>query len=310
MVDWDYHMRLDHASPNASVIHFKHFAHWRLAGIAYPVREATFPAPNRTLVGYATGTTKEYKDRNLDDRGRTIASRGFWGDQLNGPFAAYGVEAEEPALFKVANRQRVKTAVDVSEYNVACNLYELRAGAPWKKKKASSDPDAADAINAWMPDEGLAPGDGGGDGTDANAWEGSDGAAFAAAWRSLTIRVVGPTDFEKTFASRAKHAGAFDAIETVTRDGRLYHVVDGAAGAGADGLREVVATPETLYLVLERVHGSELFNAISAAAAEPAGAMAASLVRPLLSQLFAALAALQGLGCTHRDVKPDNIMVS
>ena len=39
-------------------------------------------------------------------------------------------------------------------------------------------------------------------------------------------------------------------------------------------------------------------------------AMAASLVRPLLSQLFTALAALQGLGCTHRDVKPDNIMVS
>ena len=79
---------------------------------------------------------------------------------------------------------------------------------------------------------------------------------------------------------------------------------------GVVGLREVVATPETLYLVLERVHGSELFDAISAAAAEPAGAMAASLVRPLLSQLFAALAALQGLGCTHRDVKPDNIMVS
>ena len=78
---------------------------------------------------------------------------------------------------------------------------------------------------------------------------------------------------------------------------------------GVVGLREVVATPETLYLVLERVHGSELFDAISAAAAEPAGAMAASLVRPLLSQLFAALAALQGLGCTHRDVKPDNIMV-
>jgi hypothetical protein len=60
---------------------------------------------------------------------------------------------------------------------------------------------------------------------------------------------------------------------------------------GIVGLREVLATPETLYLVLERVHGCELFDAISAA--EPAGAMAASLVRPLLSQLFAALAALQ-----------------
>ena len=265
MVDWDYHMRLDHASPNASVIHFKHFAHWRLAGIAYPVREATFPAPNRTLVGYATGTTKEYKDRNLDDRGRTIASRGFWGDQLNGPFAAYGVEAEEPALFKVANRQRVKTAVDVSEYNVACNLYELRAGAPWKKKKASSDPDAADAINAWMPDEGMAPGDGGGDGTDANAWEGSDGAAFAAAWRSLTIRVVGPTDFEKTFASRAKHAGAFDAIVVGAWKAQM---VTPALGA--------LARPDGGVLALE---GSEYFVAADKKADAAFAAKAAALAR-------------------------------
>ena len=41
----------------------------------------------------------------------------------------------------------------------------------------------------------------------------------------------------------------------------------------------------------------------------PGGAMAAPLVRPLLAQLFSALAALQALGCTHRDVKPDNVMV-
>ena len=34
---------------------------------------------------------------------------------------------------------------------------------------------------------------------------------------------------------------------------------------GVVGLREVVATPETLYLVLQRVHGCELFDAISAA---------------------------------------------
>jgi len=79
---------------------------------------------------------------------------------------------------------------------------------------------------------------------------------------------------------------------------------------GIVGLREVLATPDTLYLVLERVHGCELFDAISDAASAPGGAMAASLVRPLLAQLFAALAALQELGCTHRDVKPDNIMVS
>ena len=69
------------------------------------------------------------------------------------------------------------------------------------------------------------------------------------------------------------------------------YISPGSPCQGIVGLREVLATSETLYLVLERVHGCELFDAISAA--EPAGAMAASLVRPLLSQLFAALAALQ-----------------
>ena len=103
IVDWDYHMRVEPAG--GGIIHFKHFAQWRLAGIGYPVREATYPAPNRTLVGYARGTTKEFKDRNLDDKGRTVESRGFWGDVLNGPYHSFGTRAEEPSLFKVANRQ-------------------------------------------------------------------------------------------------------------------------------------------------------------------------------------------------------------
>lgn len=88
VVDWDYHMRIEPAG--AGVIHFKHFAQWRLAGIAYPVRESTYPAPNRTLVGYARGTTKEFKDRNLDDKGRTIESRGYWGDIINSPYHCFG----------------------------------------------------------------------------------------------------------------------------------------------------------------------------------------------------------------------------
>ena len=46
------------------------------------------------------------------------------------------------------------------------------------------------------------------------------------------------------FSTPAEYAGAFDAVDTVTRDGRLYHVVDagGAGGAGGgEALREVVA---------------------------------------------------------------------
>ena len=51
----------------------------------------------------------------------------------------------------------------------------------------------------------------------------------------------------------------------------------------------MLCTPDTLYLVLERVHGCELFDAIADAASAPGGALAVSLVRPLLAQLFAAL---------------------
>ena len=124
MHDWDYHMRVEPSG--ATGIHFRHFSQWRTNGVGYPIREATYPAPNRTLVSYARGTTKEYKDRDMTDKGRTIESRGYWGDILNSPYACFGVEAEDARLFKVSNRQHVKNAVEVSDYNVAANLFELR----------------------------------------------------------------------------------------------------------------------------------------------------------------------------------------
>ena len=126
---------------------------------------------------------------------------------MNGPYHSFGTRAEEPSLFKVANRQHVKNAVEVCEYNVAANLYEMRAGKPWR---AGNSDTGADAINAWMPEEGVTPEDGeGADGS--GAWEGRDGDVFDDAWRRLRVIVVGPENFEKNFASRAKHA-ALDVI--------------------------------------------------------------------------------------------------
>ena len=117
----------------------------------------------------------------------------------------------------MANRQHVKNAVEVSEYNVAANLFEMRSGTPWKGKGHGGDD--ADVINAFMPDDGAMPGDAdgsaggrGGSGSNNNSWEGSDGAAFAACWKKLKVTVVGPENFEKNFASRAKNQGYFDAV--------------------------------------------------------------------------------------------------
>ena len=78
------------------------------------------------------GTTKDHIDRNMQERGRSVLSEGYWGDLVSGPFFSFGIEAEEPELFRVANRQHVKNAVEVSEYNVASCMFEMRTGVPWK----------------------------------------------------------------------------------------------------------------------------------------------------------------------------------
>jgi hypothetical protein len=46
-----------------SIIHFYHFRHWRMTGVAYELRDSSYPAPNTTLLSRAHGRTKEFKDR-------------------------------------------------------------------------------------------------------------------------------------------------------------------------------------------------------------------------------------------------------
>jgi dynein assembly factor 3 len=82
----------------------------------------------------------------------------------------------------VANRQHVKNAVEVSEYNVAANLFEMRSGAPWKAKGNGGDD--ADVINAFMPDEGFMPGDG--DAAGGASSEGGGGGGGGSSWWGCT----------------------------------------------------------------------------------------------------------------------------
>ena len=69
-------------------------------------------------------------------------------------------------------------------------------------------------------------------------------------------------------------------------------------------LHEVIETPEQLYLVLDCVEGSELFELVEQ------GPLAEPVVRTLMRQLVSALAALHGRGVAHCDVKPENLMVN
>jgi hypothetical protein len=50
-------------SEPGSIIHFYHFRHWRLTGIAFEVRNCTYNSPNMTLLSTAKGRTREFKDR-------------------------------------------------------------------------------------------------------------------------------------------------------------------------------------------------------------------------------------------------------
>jgi calcium/calmodulin-dependent protein kinase I len=68
-------------------------------------------------------------------------------------------------------------------------------------------------------------------------------------------------------------------------------------------LEDVFETPQTIYIVMERVKGGELFHRIVGRPrfTEPE---ARALVIPLLQ----AVAYIHGMGIIHRDIKPENIL--
>ena len=76
LVDWDYHMRVEPAG--GGIIHFKHFAQWRLAGIGYPVRGAY---PLRTAPSWDTPGEPPRSSRTVTwtirgERWRAVGSGG------------------------------------------------------------------------------------------------------------------------------------------------------------------------------------------------------------------------------------------
>jgi dynein assembly factor 3 len=94
VLDWDYHMRL---VKMASIIHPHEYRAWRQVGNAFTIRDrvVNLPGaviPNRTLSSYAEGSQK--------GRGSHMR-RGYWGDIVNSPYIAFGVEANDHTLFKV-----------------------------------------------------------------------------------------------------------------------------------------------------------------------------------------------------------------
>ena len=127
VLDWDYTMNL---VPLASIVHKIHFREWRQTGVAFELRDSAYVAPNRSLVSMCAGR----------ERGRSVMKRGFWGDVANSPFAAVGVECDEPRFYKRKNEQHFKNACDVAYYNVLSWLTELETGKPYKLREEDIEP--------------------------------------------------------------------------------------------------------------------------------------------------------------------------
>eukprot|EP01083_Nonionella_stella_P286324 974602_1 len=117
LVDWDYIMDV---RANASIVHSAHYQEFRESGLAFKLRACDYSVPNRTVATHRLGTDTR--------RGTACSVRGFWSDLIMSPYLGFGVRSSETSLFKVSNRQHVKTAVDVSEFNLSSLFVELESG--------------------------------------------------------------------------------------------------------------------------------------------------------------------------------------
>ncbi|XP_078388106.1 dynein axonemal assembly factor 3 [Cetorhinus maximus] len=113
--DWDLHMKLH--DRGARVINNRQYYQWRDKGLAFEVREGLYDVPNKSL---ASGLLLNYK-------GEKVPTRGYWGDIVTSPYIAFGIETEEQSLLKTANGAHIKTAQDISQYNITALLHELVA---------------------------------------------------------------------------------------------------------------------------------------------------------------------------------------
>jgi len=95
-----------------------------------------------------------------------------------------------------------------------------------------------------------------------------------------------------------------EAVEALVQETTTLRRAYAAASKHVPKLHEVVQTPETLYVVMDQVRGCELFEMLDQ------GALSESSARRLTAQLLSALTGLHRQNVVHRDVKPENLMVS
>lgn len=218
VADWDYNMRLKDVAP---IVRYQHFRSWRMGGVAYELRDARYEQPNRTLASMAAGRAVEQYDRTTGQpKGRSILKRGFWGDIITGPYAAFGVEADDERLYETSNKEQKHDERAVAEHNLLQMMCELEDAADYMPPNPDADADdAPPAPRAEGEAGGCTSADAGADagGEEQGAQDVEPPAAAAAVLaRAKVTFLMG--DLPKICFAKRAYAGRFDAAALGCRD--------------------------------------------------------------------------------------------
>ncbi|EDV29563.1 uncharacterized protein TRIADDRAFT_52076 [Trichoplax adhaerens] len=124
--DWDYNMKLH---SKANIINSREYSNWRENGIAFDIREANYNIANKSL---ASGEI-------MKREGQKHYVRGYWGDIVNSPYIAFGIECEEESFFKKTNDMYLKTSQDITQYNIMAYMHEIAYGTKYQLPKDKSE---------------------------------------------------------------------------------------------------------------------------------------------------------------------------
>lgn len=95
-----------------------------------------------------------------------------------------------------------------------------------------------------------------------------------------------------------------EAVEALVQEVTALRRAYAASKGHVPKVHEVLQTAETVYVVMDQVRGCELFEMLEQ------GPLSESSARRLIAQLLSALSSLHKHHVVHRDVKPENLMVT
>ena len=121
-------------------------------------------------------------------------------------------------------------------------------------------------------------------------------------------QVFSATRGKQSVALKAVDMGTLEedeeAVEALVQEVTALRRAYAASKGHVPKVHEVLQTADTVYVVMDQVRGCELFEMLEQ------GPLSESSARRLIAQLLSALASLHKHHVVHRDVKPENLMVT